>query len=339
MTTMNRRTSPFGLLAFGLLAGLGALAALAATSASATVAGANGQIAFSRQLQGGGASVYTANPDGTHLQQVPLVYPAEDWGVPRWSPDGSRLLVSNILRLDSTGQCCLPFRPATVRLNGANFNLLEPPNAGFDMACFGGWYPDAARLLCGYGEGPPGVFSIRARDGGDPQRLTTYPFGTTCNSCDEATDVSPDGSRILFLRFKNENATARQQVALFVENSDGSGLQQVTPYGLAAPHEVAAARWSPDGKEIVSETTEGRLFVVRPDGSGFDLIKLQTRTNQYFAFAPAWSPDSSRIVFCMFVNGQEDVYTANADGSDVRQVTDTPDFENGPDWGTHPLAP
>jgi hypothetical protein len=40
----------------------------------------------------------------------------------------------------------------------------------------------------------------------------------------------------------------------------------------------------------------------------------------------------------MFLNGQEDLYTANADGSNVRQITDTPDFEIGPDWGTHPLA-
>jgi hypothetical protein len=40
----------------------------------------------------------------------------------------------------------------------------------------------------------------------------------------------------------------------------------------------------------------------------------------------------------MFINGQEDLYTANADGSNVRQITDTPDFEIGPDWGTHPLA-
>jgi Tol biopolymer transport system component len=40
----------------------------------------------------------------------------------------------------------------------------------------------------------------------------------------------------------------------------------------------------------------------------------------------------------MGINGQEDIYTANADGSDVKQVTDTPDFENGPDWGTHRLA-
>jgi hypothetical protein len=29
----------------------------------------------------------------------------------------------------------------------------------------------------------------------------------------------------------------------------------------------------------------------------------------------------------------EDLYTAKADGSDVRQLTDTPELEDGPDWG------
>ena len=28
--------------------------------------------------------MFIANPDGTHVQQVPLVYPAEDFGIPRW---------------------------------------------------------------------------------------------------------------------------------------------------------------------------------------------------------------------------------------------------------------
>lgn len=326
-------------LVLALLA-MGALVVALPVPAEATVGGTNGQIAFARQLPGGGADIFIANPDGQHAQQVPLVYTAEDWGIPRWSPDGSQLLISHVFRFDSSGNL-LPFRPATVSLNGANFNLLEPPNAPFDMGCFGGWYPDATRLLCGYGEGPPGVFSIRASDGGDPERLTTYPFGPSCNTCDEATDVSPDGNRFVFLRFRRENAAnfREEQVALFVENIDGTGLRQLTPYGLAQPHELAAARWSPDGNVIISETTHGTLFVVHPDGSGLSMIRLQTGATRYFAFAPAWSPDGTQIVFCMFIDGQEDIYTANADGSDVRQVTDTPDFENGPDWGTHPLAP
>jgi TolB protein len=81
------------------------------------------------------------------------------------------------------------------------------------------------------------------------------------------------------------------------------------------------------------------LFVVHPDGSGLSMIRLQTGTPNYFAFQPTWSPDGAKIAFCMFIRGQEDIYTANADGSNVRQVTDTPEFEDGPDWGPHPLAP
>ncbi len=97
-----------------------ASAALAVTAlagpAGATVAGTNGQIAFARQIPTGGADVFIANPDGTQVQQVPLVYPAEDFGIPRWSPGGSQLLISHVLRFDTSGNL-LPFRPATVGLD------------------------------------------------------------------------------------------------------------------------------------------------------------------------------------------------------------------------------
>ena len=323
------------------LAALAALGTLTAAPAGAAPAGAaadgtTDQITFARQLPGGGADVFITNPDGSNTHQVPLAYPAEDFGIPIWSPDRSQLLISTILRFDASGNL-LPFRPATVGLDGSDFNLLEPPGAPPGMGCFGGWYPDGTRLLCSYGGGPPGVFSIRASDGGDPVRLTTYPFGTNCNACDQAADVSPDGKQFVFLRFRNENTT-HQQVALFVENLDGTGLRQVTPYGLAEPHEIASAQWSPDGREIISETTQGRLFVVRTDGTGLTMIRLQTGTTQYFAFEPDWSPDGTRIVFCMYINGQEDIYTANADGSNLVQVTNTPAFENGPDWGRSPVT-
>jgi Tol biopolymer transport system component len=304
---------------------------LSGYAAEADAADANGQIAFARQIPTGGANVFIANPDGSNEHQVPLVYPAEDFGIPMWSPDRRRLLISHVVRFDDSGDF-LPWRPATVDPDGANFTLLEPPGAPVDMGCFGGWYPDGTRLLCGFGGDQPGVFSIRASDGGDPVRLTSYPFGP-CNACDEPTDVSPDGTQFVFLRFKNEETRQPEQVALFVENLDGTGLRQITPYGLAQPHEIAAAQWSPDGREIISETTQGRLFVVRADGTGGAPINLQTGTKKYFAFEPDWSPDGTRIVFCMIINGQEDIYTAKADGSDLIQVTNTPDFENGPDWG------
>jgi hypothetical protein len=32
---------------------------------------------------------------------------------------------------------------------------------------------------------------------------------------------------------------------------------------------------------------------------------------------------------------QRDIFTARADGTDLVQVTDTPDTDNQPDWGTY----
>lgn len=300
------------------------------------VSSVNDQIAFARQTGINGANIFIINPDGSSEQQVPLVYPGEDFAIPLWSPDGSQLLISNILRFDAS-ENLLPFRPATVDLDGSNFNLLEPPNAPFDMYC-ATWSQDGSRILCSFGGDQPGIFSIRASDGGDPVRLTTNPYGVE----EYPIDVAPDGSQFLFRRTRpgpvhgGPKPFITEQFALFVANMDGTGLRQITPYGLIFGHEIGWSHWSPDGKQIISATKHGRLFVVRLDGTGLTPIHLQTDTTRYFAFEPDWSPDGTRIVFCMFINGQEDIYTANPDGSDLEQVTNTPDFENGPDWGRDP---
>lgn len=312
-----------------LLAVLSALVAAAPAAAAPSY-----RIAFARQVATGGADVFTVRPDGSGERQVPLVYPAEDFGVPRWSPDRRELLITHTLRFDGAGGL-LPFRPAIVDLDGSHFRLLPAPGSPSSMDCGGGFYQDAGRLLCSWDEGTPGVVSVRSSDGGDPHRLTTYPFGP-CNACDESTDISPDGRQFVFVRFEGED-TYNEQVALFVANIDGTDPHQITPYGLAQPHEIAAARWSPDGSEIISETTDGRLFMVHPNGRGLHQIDLRVGTSDYYAFEPSFSPDGSRIVFCMFINGQEDVYTANRGGAQVVQLTNTPDFENGPDWGRLPV--
>ena len=307
--------------------------------------GTNGQIAFAQITPAGPANVFIANPDGSNAQQVPLGNPAETFGVPISSPDGSKLLISHTIRCDISGNCL--FQPATVNPDGSDFNQLVPPNppgasaAGMDCNA---WYKDSSRILCAFAGGEsPGIFSIRASDGGDPVRLTTFPFGSNCNGCDDPQDVSPDGTRFVFIRFKRENSgrpEVTQQVAIFVENTDGTGLRQITPYGVALPHERASAKFSPDGTQIISTLTNGTLFIVRPDGTALTTIKLQVGTQRYSAFEPHWSPDGTRIIFCMLINGGEGIFTSNPDGSDVTQVEFTTDFTalfNGPDWGTHPI--
>src|SRR5262249_53968978 len=243
-------------------------------------------------------------------------------------------------RLDDTGQCCF-FQPAILNPDGSNFNQLVPANppgassAGIDC---GVWSRDGSRILCAFFGDKPGAFSIRASDGGDPVRPTTNPS----NNQDLPNDISPDGKRFVFLRYRQPNTDPTQQVALFVANMDGTGAHQVTPYGLAHAHEFTSAQWSPDGLNIISQNHGGRLFIVHPDGSVFRPIHLQTGTGNYFAFQPHWSPDGSRILFCMFIDGGEGIYSANPDGTDVVQIAFTTDFNsfyNGPDWGRDLTAP
>jgi Tol biopolymer transport system component len=305
----------------------------------AVVPGTNGQITFTQGPTNSvgpplPATIWVANPDGSHAQEVPLPegFQVEVFSDLVWSPDGTELVISHTWRLDNNGQCCL-FQPATMNPDGSNFNLLANGNCEV-------WSLDQTRLLCSF---PDGIFSVRTSDGGDPVRLTTYPFGPNCNACDFVQDISPDGSRFVFLRFKRENFVNEhtQQVAIFVENTDGTGLQQITPYGVARPHEEGSAKFSPDGTLIISALTNGQLFVVQPRGTDLKTIKLQVGTQQYSAFEPQWSPDGTRIIFCMFINGGEGIFTANSDGSNVKQVTFTMDtiteFFNGPHWGTHPI--
>ncbi len=227
---------------FGLfIIPLAALVVYMVTSAGpayATFPGTNGRIAFTRQITTDIAGVFTAKPDGSDEQQVPLggTDGVEIFSDVHWSPDGRELLIGHTLRIDpSTGQCCLPFRPAIVKPDGSDYKVLTMPYAPFDGGC-SVWSLDQTRLLCGFGGDHPGIFSVRSSDGGDPVRLTTYPYGGT-DARDVPTDISPDGTRFVFLRYRPGPSHGgpfpfiTEQVALFVENIDGTGLRQLTPYG------------------------------------------------------------------------------------------------------------
>jgi len=298
---------------------------------AASAQGGTTRIAYSKILPGGGAEVFVANPDGTNEYQVPTQDLAEDFGVPVWSSDGSHLLITNMIRFDGAGGL-LPFRPSIVDPDGSNYHLVPAVDAPFDMYCHA-WTPNRTRLLCGLGGDHPGIFSIRATDGGDARQLTTNPFGST----DVAWSLSPDGTQFAFLRYRPGPMPGPQpfrpeQVGIFVANLDGSNVRQVVPYGFAQAHELASASWSPDGRQILSTTKSGRLFLISINGTGLRQLTLDVNSNQTFAFEPAWSPDGRRIIFTMVRDGQPDLYTADPDGSHVVQITNTPDFENGPSW-------
>jgi hypothetical protein len=314
-------------------------------TAQAKYLGTNGQIAFSH-YDATGSHVFIANPDGGNPKQLPV----DDADIAVWSPGGSQILLTI---------CCAsgPPRPAIINTDGTGFNFLSVPGLPADGAVIcRAWSPDASQLLCQFmgdtDHSLDGIYTIRASGGAVLKRLTVNPYPPTGNfgGGDIPGDYSPDGRQFVFMRAKPGAGPVpdrNQSGALFVENTDGTGLHQITPYGLANSHDNATESWSPDGSEILFAGVHGPfagagLYVVRTDGTDLRAIPLKIDSRS-FAFTPRWSPDGSKIIFSLFTTkapgtGDEGISTANADGSGLSQVTSGGGYDFA-DWGTHPLAP
>lgn len=92
---------------------------------------------------------------------------------------------------------------------------------------------------------------------------------------------------------------------------------------------------SPDGKKVAftsyrtAEGTIGQNIVVYSiyEGKKVNLFSRGTLNS-----APAWSPDGSRIAFTSNVNGNPDLFTINADGSGLHQISFGRSIDTSPAW-------
>jgi WD40-like Beta Propeller Repeat len=305
-----------------------AIAALGSTAAAAKPPGTNGKIVTNSDNRVTGAEeIYTVDPDGTDRQLLGFGETGQ------WSPDGTRIA----LGLDCCGAGILNFDTGV--FGALHLETLYP---NLFLGC-GTWSPDGARLACEGGFVDPalqGVYTVRSADGGGLQQITSDPFGDDCPS-----DYSPSGNRLVVTVGPPDGPPA-----LFVVNLQGSGRQQITPSGME--FNFCNGSWSPQGNEILfsAHVPDGRyhssIWVVHTDGSGLRQIPVpgcggpNSDPTTIGCFSPTWSPDGKKIVFARRRgNEQSDLYTVNADGSGLFQVTNTPDIDElGGDWGTHPVS-
>jgi Tol biopolymer transport system component len=300
--------------------------------ARAKVSGPNGLIAFVRSDQNLGDAAYLMNPDGTHLRPV---LPGVQASVPHWSPDG------RLLALQTGLNDCPPSVQTTIlNPDTGQTRVLPPPNPNMATGC-SVWSPDATHFACD-GENESGsangLYTIRSSDGGGLTRITN-----AGGAADIPIDYSPNGRQILFGRVDAGDHHCTKTSALFVVNVDGTGLRQITPGGFCDDD----GSWSPDGTRIAFEH-RGKVFVVHPDGTGLAQIPLKTGSRR-FAGDISWSPDGTQLTFILFTptgapaggphaTFQGGIATANADGSNVHQLTISSMFDHEADWGPHPIT-
>jgi Tol biopolymer transport system component len=307
-----------GLVLVLLAAGIGAVIAL---PAAAKPGGTNGKIVVNvDNAVTGQEQVYTVDPDGSDLQLL-----TNDSEAGQWSPDGTKIaLGGGIINFD------------TGNFTDLMLGTLYPNRF---LGC-GVWSQDGERLACeGLSDSDPtlnGIYTVRSSDGGDLQRVTSAPFGDDC-----PPDYAPNGNRLLV-----------SNGPLSVVQSNGNGLHQIVPSGMVV--DFCSGSWSPQGNEIafsahVPDTDRSTIWVVHSDGTGVRKIPVpgcggpRSDPTSIGCQKPVWSPDGTKLMFerhFLIPNDHFDLYTVNANGSGLFQVTNTPDLdEGGGDWGTHPVTP
>ena len=138
----------------------------------------------------------------------------------------------------------------------------------------------------------------------------------------QATFPGGNGS----IAFTNLDDTPAQNEQVFTVDPGGAGRVQLT----SSPSGATAPEWSPDGNKIAfvelagSISVQSAIGVMNADGSDQHLVTGSGYADLY----PAWSPDGTKLAFSRRADcGQNpdcrerDIYTMNADGSAVTEVT------------------
>jgi Tol biopolymer transport system component len=286
---------------------------------------------------GGDVRKLTSTPSGPHHVRF-----AE---LPDWSPDGQRIAF-NSDRVDIDGRKDVS-QIYVMNADGSGVTQLTR-GPGFQLAP--GWSPDAASLAIAaeWGDYPAlqGIWIIPASDPDgvtqdEARRLTTLPAGF---GEDIEPQFSPDGSSIVFTRFKSERKSAIHRVGI-----DGTGLERLTPWRLNA----SDPDWSPDGKRIAFDSgdagrrgSKGNIYVMRADGSERTRLTDHPQLNEGccpprpgLANNPVWSPRGTQIMFTDFLPRGNEFLAMKPNGSGKHVVLGGrlgKRFANKVDWGTHP---
>jgi Tol biopolymer transport system component len=122
---------------------------------------------------------------------------------------------------------------------------------------------------------------------------------------------SPDGTTFAV------SAAAAAGVGIYLLPASGKGELRLLLPNAWTPS------WSPDGKKLAFtvEHPRGRWTVHTASADGTNDVRLTSPDID--SGSPAWSPDGKHIAFDQFtgLDGRQQVFLMNADGSGVRQLT------------------
>ena len=210
----------------------------------------------------------------------------------------------------------------TMRSDGSGLARLTNDKVPDELA---EWSPNRKQIAWTRGgeESPAGEIWVMNADGTGRKQVTSNTFS------DNAVAWSPDGRQLAYRSTRDGNSGPNPDI--YVINVDGTNERRLTSDTATD----FVPDWSPDGTRITFTRNRSGVSAIYTMSATDGSDVRQLTDNSLGAGLSVYSPDGSRIAFAdgfCDTCGEKDVWVMNADGSGLRQVTNTPDLELPHSW-------
>ncbi len=240
---------------------------------------------------------------------------------PNWSPSGNRIAYWSLE--DASGNRTAQRNIWTASVTGGEaVPITDDTYVDWSPV----WSSDGTYLYFASDRG--GSMNIwRVRVDGESGNLLGAPAAVTTGGSGSRPQLalSRDMRRMAYVEEQEANNLWKVELEPQTATVAGAPIQITTGSKLSKTPGL-----SPNGQRVVFQLApEEDLVVIRSDGTDYRRLTQDAHRNR----VPRWSPDGQRIVFYSDRSGSYEIWTIKPDGSDLKQLTNTPGQSiNYPSW-------
>ena len=209
------------------------------------------------------------------LRVGPIAAPAD--GRVTWSPDGGSIVYASLR--DSL---------SVVEVTGTNQRIITSGIRPWEPA----WQPTGSSLLY---EADDDLYVVPLDGSGPPSNLTQS------SEREGAPSWSPDGQRILFVKYPERGPGSGLSSEVWVMNADGTQKRRLASFGWQG-YIAPPPRWSPDGSKVAYTVQDSQYIIDAATGQSARAVVSPGCE----PIGAGWSPDGLAVhafVACGILGG------------------------------------
>ena len=188
------------------------------------------------------------------------------------------------------------------------------------------WSPNGQRLA--FVSGDTDIYTVNA----DGSRLTKQFAGDACKAANFEIVWFSNSQKLVFARscdgFTSDTPGSQSLYISDISGIKGTKLVRNLEVGGYPPKTEISSEFylSPDGQQVAF-VKDKNIYKMNADGSG--TIKLTQSPGEYVSGGSqlVWSPDRTKIAFLFGAYPKQQIYTINADGTNLKNLTNNPQNE------------